>query len=486
MNIIDQLIGVINPTSQLKRMVARRAVERLSKRGYDGAQTGRRTGGWTAGSTSADAEIAPNVAKLRNRCRDLVRNDPFASKTIRILVSNVIGSGIHPDLENQNTSNLWDDWALEPSACDADGCLDFYGIQQLVARTLFESGECLIRFRHTQVKRQGAVPLQLQVLEPDYLDSVKFEKLKNGGYIQYGIEYDANGGRVAYWMFKEHPGGHTPMALGMESVRVPAEDVIHVYRKLRPGQARGVPILTPSMMKANDLSEYEEATLVRKAAEACITAVVQTDDGDAAVGTVSTEQDGRRVEELSPGTVEYLGTGESITFNNPPASTGDKEFVNNSRHAIAAGWGVTYEQMTGDLSEVNYSSIRAGMLDFRREVEQTQDLVIIPMFCRIVIRMWARKAELIGKRIIMAERVRWTKPRFDWVDPSEDIKSETDELVTGRKSFSRAARERGITPEQLLDEIANDRKMFEKKGVPYPYDIILEKQKSDDKSTTVS
>lgn len=276
------------------------------------------------------------------------------------------------------------------------------------------------------------------------------------------------------------------MALGMESVRVPAEDVIHVYRKLRPGQARGVPILTPSMMKANDLSEYEEATLVRKAAEACITAVVQTDDGDAAVGTVSTEQDGRRVEELSPGTVEYLGTGESITFNNPPASTGDKEFVNNSRHAIAAGWGVTYEQMTGDLSEVNYSSIRAGMLDFRREVEQTQDLVIIPMFCRIVIRMWARKAELIGKRIIMAERVRWTKPRFDWVDPSEDIKSETDELVTGRKSFSRAARERGITPEQLLDEIANDRKMFEKKGVPYPYDIILEKQKSDDKSTTVS
>ncbi|WP_299082817.1 phage portal protein [uncultured Paraglaciecola sp.] len=479
MNLIDEVVGVFDPVAKLNRLRARKALDIIHKRSYDGARSGRRTNGWVAGSTSANSELAPSLTSLRNRSRDLVRNNPYASKVIRVLTSNVVGTGIMPNIEDKKTAELWEMWALEVDQCDADGCFDFLGLQSLIARTIFESGECIVRLRHRRPSDNLVVPLQLQVLEPDYLDSNKFEKLKNGGYIQYGIEYNALGKRVAYWLFKEHPGENSPLAKGIKSFRVVADDVIHIYEKNRPGQSRGVPILSSCMMTANDLDEYEEATLVRKAAEACITAVVNTDDSGSSIAPSSTDAEGRRIEELSPGMVEYLGTNESITFNNPPASVGYSEYVSNRLHSIAAGAGVTYEQMTGDLSKVNYSSIRAGMLDFRREVEQFQWLVFVPMLCRKVIRAWGKKAELTGGRIKLPARVEWTTPRFDWVDPLKDVKSETEELISSRKTFSQSARERGFNPNSLLEELAKDREMFKKKGIPYPYDTPVDPDKKD-------
>lgn len=467
MAIVDDIVGFFDPAAKLNRLRARRALEIMAKRGYDGAKSGRRTSGWVAPSTSANTEIAPNLSKLRDRSRDLVRNNPYAAKAMRVLVSNTIGTGIMPSMTNRPAIKLWDQWV---EVADSEGILDFYGIQRLVARTIFESGECLIRFRHRKPEDGLVVPLQLQVLEPDYLDSIKFENLENGGYIQYGIEYDAIGRRVAYWLYSQHPGEISPKLQGLKSHRVPASDIIHIFEKTRPGQSRGVPILCPVMIVTNDLDEYEEATLVRKAAEACITAVVTTDDEGSMLGPVTTEPGSRRrIEELSPGMVEYLNTGEEISFNNPPPSIGYSDYVNTRLHAIAAGIGITYEQMTGDLSQVNYSSIRTGTLDFRREIEQFQWLTFIPLFCRRVKQVWLQSALLTGKIRSTKVEVDWTTPRFDWVDPLKDVRSETEELNTSRKSFSEAARERGYTPEKLIEEQVKDREMFRKAGIPYPF-----------------
>ena len=470
MNPIDEVVGFFNPLAKLKRVYARKTLDRVLKRSYDGAKSGRRTSGWVTGSTSADSEIIPSISKLRDRSRDLVRNNPYASKAMRVLTSNIVGMGIVPSITDKKTSELWESWALDPAQCDTDGCLDFFGLQRLVSRTLSESGECLVKINHIGKNSDLVVPLQLQVLEPDYLDSNKTEKLKNG-YIQYGIEYDSKGKRVAFWLFKQHPGNSASiLSNSLESFRVVAEDILHIYEKLRPGQSRGVPIFASCMLATNDLDEYEEATLVRKATEACIAAVVTTDDDDRGLGITTTEADtGRKIEELSPGMVEYLSQGEAITFNNPPASTGYSEYINTRLHAISAGAGVTYEQMTGDLSQVNYSSIRAGKLDFRREVEQLQWLVFIPMLCRPVMKKWATAAELVNKRVKLPSRVEWTTPRSDLVDPSKDIKAETAELETGRRTFSEAARARGYNPQNLVDEIVRDRAMFKAAKIPYPY-----------------
>ncbi len=462
MTILDDVIGYFNPASKLSRLRARRAIS-IMQRGYDGAKTGRRSGGWVTPSTSANAEIGPSLTKLRDRSRDLVRNNPYAAKALRVLVSNSVGVGINPSIKNKKILSLWNQWIKE---CDADGQIGFYGLQRLVARTIYESGECLIRKRIRKKEDGLIVPLQFQVLEPDYLDSSKNETLRNGGYIQNGIEYDAIGRRAAYWLYKQHPGEAAPLLNGLTSSRIDAEDIIHVYEKHRPGQSRGVPIFAPAMMTQNDLDEYEEATLVRKAAEACIAAFVQSDDENAALG-VSSAEDNRRIEELAPGMVEYLSSGESVTFNNPPASTGYAEYVNTRLHAIAAGIGITYEQMTGDLSQVNYSSIRAGTLDFRREVEQFQWLTFIPMFCERVMSSWLNVAALTHN-IKTDIEVEWTTPKWDWVDPVKDVEGERLELELGLKSYSEAARQRGYSPELLIDEIKKDKEMLDSAGIAYP------------------
>lgn len=481
MTTLDKIIGYISPSTQLKRARSKAALQ-LVERSYDGAKTGRRTSGWTTGGTSANAEIAPAITLLRNRSRDLVRNNPYAAKAINSLVSNAIGTGITPSLPDGQ--ELWNKWVTE---CDADGQLDLYGLQMLAARTVRESGECLVRLRYRNDSDGLSVPLQLQVLEPDYLDSTKYEALPNGGYIQYGIEFDAIGRRAAYWLHKQHPGDQSPLLNGLVSTRVPAKDVLHIYEKTRPGQTRGVPVLAPSMLKMRDLDDYEEAELVRKGIEACFAAFVTTDSDALAVGEQSTESTtNRRIENLSAGMIQYLKPGEAVSFGAPGAVQGYNEYIRTQLHAIAAGAGITYEQLTGDLSQVNYSSIRAGTLEFRRMVEQWQWLTFIPMFCQPLMRAWLGSAVAAGKIKNLDQAVNWTTTRFDWVDPVKDVTGELMEIASGLKPWSEAVRGRGYDPKLNIAEIAKDQQAFIEAGIKIQLDTLIalgkeaEKQNSQD------
>jgi lambda family phage portal protein len=476
---LDKVIGYISPSAGLQRARARAALS-LVERSYDGAKTGRRTSGWTTGGTSANSEIAPALTLLRNRSRDLVRNNPYAAKAINSLVSNAIGTGITPTLSDGQ--DLWKKWATE---CDADGQLDLYGLQMLAARTIRESGECLVRLRYRLPSDGLSVPLQLQVLEPDYLDNLKYENLPNGGWIQHGIEYDAIGRRAAYWLYKQHPGELAPNLNGLLSYRVPATDVLHIYEKTRPGQSRGVPVLAPSMLKMRDLDDYEEAELVRKGIEACFAAFVSTDNDNLTMGDASTEtgSPSRRLENLSAGMIQYLKPGETVQFGAPTGVQGYNEYIRTQLHAIAAGCGITYEQLTGDLSQVNYSSIRAGTLEFRRMVEQWQWLTFIPMFCQPIMKAWLDSAVLAGKLKKADVEINWTTTRFDWVDPVRDVTGELMEIAAGLKPWSEAVRGRGYDPKSNIAEIAADQEAFAKAGIKIQLDTLLALGLGADKAT---
>lgn len=446
--------------------------DKLSKRSYDGAKTGRRTSGWVSAGNSANSEIAPALNLLRNRSRELVRNNPYCAKAMRVLCTNYIGTGITANIKDDKAAKLFKTWTKE---CDADGHYDFYGLQRLIARAEPESGECLIRFRYRKESDGLSVPLQLQILEPDYLDSHKFEDLPNGGWIQHGIEYNAIGQRVAYWLYQQHPGEISPKLQGLQSFRIPSEDIIHFYDKTRPGQSRGVPVLAPSMLTANDLDDYLEATLVRKGAEACIAAFVKTDDENRTIGIDSNDANNNRIEELSPVMVQYLNPGEEITFSNPSASAGDVGYTNDRLHAIAVGAGITYEQLTGDLSQVNYSSIRAGTLDFRREVEQWQWINFIPIVCERILSKFLDVAVLSGKLRSSDIETEWTTPRFDWVDPVKDVQGEGMEIALRLKTWSESVRGRGYDPDKIFAELVAEKKRFDDAGIPYPADNVKTK-----------
>ncbi|MHB1098257.1 MAG: phage portal protein [Burkholderiales bacterium] len=473
MNPIDRIAAFISPGWGYARMQSRARLA-LAARAFDAARKTARTSGWVAGSTSANGEIGPASATLRNRSRDLGRNNPYAAKTFATLVSSGIGTGIMAKLEEGQ--QWWDAWIEE---CDADGANDFYGLQALALRTMHESGECLVRLRYRRPSDDLAVPLQLQVLEPDYLDAMKSETLKNGGWIAGGIEYDAIGRRSAYWLFRTHPGDTTVPMRTMNSHRVPAADVIHLYEKTRPGQSRGVPVLAPSMMKMRTLDDYEEAELIRKAIEACYAAFVTTDEPPVMQADRTVADDGKRRQSVEAGMIEYLKPGESVSFGAPSPVQGYAEYLNVQLHAIAAGIGVTCEQMTGDLSRVNYSSIRAGTIEFRRGIEQRIWLTFIPVFCKPVMKAWKNAAFLSGRVDRTDFRVEWTAPRFEYVDPVKDAQGDQMEVAAGMKTWSELVRERGYDPEATLRELQAEQRKFAELGIRIKIqDLIFGRQEA--------
>jgi len=238
----DRAIASVAPRAAARRVLARQAFETLM-RGYDGAARGRRTEGWRAPGSSADTEIGIAGALLRDRMRDLVRNNPHAAKAVAVLVNNIIGAGIMPRAASGNEALDRKVDALferRTADCDADGQLDFYGLQTLICREMVEAGEVLVRRRLRRAADGLAVPLQLQVLEADFLDASRTGAVGAARIVQ-GIEFDPVGKRRAYWLLSEHPGdAHGALRGGFNSHPVPASDIAHVYEKQRT-QARGVP-----------------------------------------------------------------------------------------------------------------------------------------------------------------------------------------------------------------------------------------------------
>lgn len=466
-NVLDKLIFYFSPGWGMKRAQTRAALSMV--RSYDGAKLGRRGAGWVTGGQSANAEIGPGLAALRNRSRDLIRNNPYAARAISAWVANVIGTGVMPKLSAGQ--ELFDRWAME---CDADGRHDFYGLQALVARTMFEAGECLIRLRWRRPEDRLTVPLQLQVLEPDFIDSLRTEALPGGGWIEGGIEFNAIGQRVAYWLYDQHPGAQIPIARTLNSRRVPAADILHVFECQRPGQSRGVPRLAPVMMTLRDLSDYQEAELLRKGIEACYAAFVETDDpGNLPAGLEQSASSGRTDESIAAGMIKYLRPGEKITFGSPAATQGYGETVRMYERLIATGIGVTYEAMTGDLSQVNYSSIRAGKLEFRRAAEQYQWQTFIPQFCDAVATAFKRAAIMSGQSRVGQATVDWTPPKWEWTDPVKEVSGVIMELASGLTSWEEEARKRGWTSDALLQQIAANQHAFAQAGITVQWDKLI-------------
>jgi lambda family phage portal protein len=454
MNWLDRTIGALAPAVGLRRLRQRQALQ-LMQRSYEGAKAGRRTDGWVTAGTGANAEIGPASSRLRARSRDLVRNNPYAAKAVNALVSNLVGTGIVPRARAKRSAiakaadQLWLQFA---ASCDAEGLTDFGGLQALIVRSLVESGEVLVRFRERRMEDGLAVPLQLQLLEPDHLDSAKTEELSNGGYILQGIEFDALGRRRAYWLFPSHPGENRGRSL--VSRPVPARQVLHLFERLRPGQGRGVSWFAPVILKLRDLDDYDDAELMRKKIEACFAAFVTGAQDEETLGKPSTGMSGDRVESFEPGMIEYLEPGKDVKFASPSANSDYADYMRMQLHAVAAGVGLTYELLTGDLSQVNYSSIRAGLIEFRRRMEALQWQLIVPGLCQPV---WSRFVELAQAAGQLPEgeiTSEWTAPRFEAVDPLKDIQADVLAVRAGVMTLKEAIARQGYDPAQVLAEIA--------------------------------
>lgn len=464
---LDRVLLAVSPSWALSRIRSRAAAKALARH-YEAAQLGRRTENWPRRGTDADGAAQAALSPLRNVSRDLVRNNGWARNALRTINRNVVGYGITPKLTGlpEEFLSAWAQWSGSME-CDSYGRHTFAGLQKLVTKTVVQSGEALVRRRFRRPEDGLAIPLQLQVLEPDHLDTSRTLMAgQQGGEVVEGIEFDAIGRRVAYWLFDRHPGsvvGATPV-----SRRIAAGEILHVYDAERPGQNRGVPWFAAAIVKAREFDEYEDATVVRHKIAALFAAFVTDPNGDpsaAALGEQKAATDGTLVETLEPGIVKYLLPGQTVEFGSPPVPA-DGGFTERSLRGIAAALGVTYEDLSGDYSQVNFSSARMSRIAHWGNVYDWQWQMLIPQFCDPAWR-WAVDAAAIAGLVKEPEMgsVTWTPQPMPLTEPDREAMANVRMIRSGQKTLSEVIREQGKDPDEHLEEYAEDLKKLDELGI---------------------
>ncbi|WKB54372.1 phage portal protein [Eleftheria terrae] len=454
---------------------------------YDGVGGGRRAVAWQVGNPGAVAALAFTQNELRAKSRDLVRRNAWAAAGTEAFVAAAIGTGIKPQSlvldipQREMIQALWRDWCED---ADAGGLTDFYGLQSLACRAMLEGGEALVRLRYRRPEDRLPVALQIQVLEPEHLPATMNLELLSGNVVRAGMEFDRLGRRVAYHLYRSHPndGALAPMSGvgGMETVRIPASEVIHLFRPLRPGQIRGEPWLARALVKLHELDQYDDAELVRKKTAAMFAGfITRGAPEDNLMGEGGPDAHGAALAGLEPGTLQFLEPGEDIRFS-APADVGSSyaDFMRQQFRAVAAAMGITYEMLTGDLTQVNYSSIRAGLLEFRRRCEALQHGVIVHQLCRPIWRAWMAQAVLEGalelpgytRRRRQYQAVKWIPQGWQWVDPKKEFDAMNTAIRSGLLSRSEAISASGYDAEDVDREIAADNERADALGLVFDSD----------------
>lgn len=463
---LDRLIRHVAPVWGAKRSAARRAIATLDRAStrYAGKPSD-----WDRNTGNPD-DARPGRFVDRKRVLDLVAMDPFARKALATLVNNTVGWGITgaPKKAPATFRKLWLDWI---KVCDWYGRLNFYGLQELATRTMYRDGEVFIAMHTISLQEAaGTVPLRLQLLDGGMLATSITSY--QGNEVVDGIEYDARHRVAAYHFYEGRIGQRWA---SYRTVRIPAADVIHLFVQEEVGQRRGVSVFNSVVKRLGDIDEAVEAELVRKNIEACFAAFITqgVDDNGVVLGALQGDAEaspvGLQSEGLTPGMISRLGPGESVKFGDPKASGGLNDILRLGLLSSAAGTGITYEHF-GDLSHVNFSSYKAGNLEFQRSVGRVQYNTIIPIALDPIASRFQTEAFLAGMMPNRTYEFNWSPPPFESIDRKGDAEADILEMAAGLDSRPAKVIARGHDPDQLRDEIDTDRKANAKAGLLFAGD----------------
>jgi lambda family phage portal protein len=458
-NILDRFIGYVSPGRAAARARARNAI-----RIYEGADRGRRGGSWVSSGTSANTELQGALTTLRDRSRDLTRNVPWASRMLDIMCSHAVGNGIVPvsntgsDKIDNQVNALWQEWIEE---ADITGRLTFYALQDLAVRAMVEGGESVIRFIDRELRDVESVPLKLQLLEGDLIDESRegiFTEDRKGSKAP-GVERNRLGVGLGkfdewrgLWLWPRHPGEQNFITSQGDfwSEFISRDELAHMFRHERPGQVRGVPWFAPILSTARDLSDILDAANVKARVEACFAGFITNSDESMPLlddnGAISSMPNAM-VTSLEPGMLKELRSGQDIKFAAPTSTSQLETILINNLQAMAAGVGCTYDQATGDLRQANYSSLRAGKIEFWRLIGKLQQHVIIPQLCKPVWQRFINRAVLSGRLKARpgGYPVRWVVPAKEMIDPKKDFDA--------TKNLVRAG---AMTPQEFIASFGGD------------------------------
>ena len=459
------------------------------RRMYGGAKFSRLTADWVTGNTSADSEIYGSAQKLRDRARQLCRDNDYAKQALRAIEVNVVGQGIPFQSQvrmqrggrldtrlNDQIEEAWREWT-QANNCHVAGKLSFHEIERLAIRSVAESGEVFIRIVRQQFGN-SKVPMGLEVLEADQLDDGLNGRSQQGNEIRMGVEMDEWGRPVAYHFLAYHPGDYqfsNQQISTQRHKRVPAADVIHLYKTERPGQTRGVSFFASAIERLHHLAGYEQAEVVRARASSALMGFITSPEGELIGEEVF---DGDRVSGFEPGVFKYLAPGESVTVPQLDAPDGQFEpFMRAMLRGVAAGIGCSYETISRDFSQTNFSSSRLSLLEDRDQWRILQRWMI-ESFNQRILDAWLDMAVLSGALSLpqyeqQPERyrhVRWMPRGWSWVDPQKEVQAYKDAVRSGFKTLADVVAEQGGDMEELFEARKRETELAVEMGLVFDSD----------------
>jgi lambda family phage portal protein len=407
-----------------------------------------------SGNSSADAELAGSLPQLRARSRQMVRDSSYAKRAKWIVANNVIGTGVGLQAQvvstrgglrtdiNAAIEEAWRDWCAAAN-CHTGGKIHFSDLERALMGQVFEAGEVFVRLHFSRFG-DSEVPLALELVEPERLPAeIATPGPDNSrAEIRQGIEVDRFGRPIAYWIRERHP---SDIRLRGDTVdryeRVPADQVMHLYVIDRWPQTRGEPWMSTSVRKLDDMNEVSGSEVAAARASSYTFATIETPDAQPLVDDEEGEAE-QPVMSIEPLTVQELKPGEKLNFHSPnrPNSQLDP-FMRMMLREVAAGCGVSYESLSRDYSQSNYSSSRLALLDDRDLYKVIQQWWI-RSFRLPLHKLWLRQAVLAGAvEGLRVEEYALSRKKFEavlfkprgwsWIDPTREVKAYKEAIKAG-------------------------------------------------------
>lgn len=475
--------GLISATEAVRAVDSDRVPRQpRGARIYQAALQDRLTASWTISPRSVDEWLRTNLRPLRARSREQYANNDYARRFIGMVKANVIGpAGIgmqarvvsrrgNPDNNaNDGIEAAWRDWGRREN-CDHRRRLSWREMQRVFVATVAMDGEFIAqKMRGPRHNRYGYA---LQLIDPELLP-VEYNRPESN--IHMGIEYDADDRPVAYHFTTTARDGSYQWA-GRTYRRVEAKDIIHEYVQEYVGQRRGIPWMATALMRLNMLGGFEEAAIVAARAGASKMGFFVSPDGEPPTGD-DKDGAGNMITEASPGHFDTVPAGYDFRTYDPAYPSGEfGDFVKACLRGIAAGLEVSYHGLSNDLEGVNFSSIRAGVLE-EREVWKGLQEWVIDVFARPVFEGWlnmglmrnvittATGARLPYEQIEKYEAVSWQPRRWAWVDPLKDMQASKEAIAANLRSRSDVIRDMGRDPEEVWREMQRETEMMQQFGL---------------------
>ena len=446
----------------------------MAQRNYTAADKHARYGDFSDSRGSADYELANDLAKVRGKTRHLARNSGTIRRYLQLMRDNIVGeNGFALQSPNTRVETAWKTWCGHPTV---DGKMTMIDLCNQMVASWCRDGEFIVEF-----VRNAEYPdmLALNPLEADMLDeTLNTINPATRNQIKMGVEIDEYGCPVAYHLLTRHPGD---ISWGMPQQRsrhrrVPANRILHVFDRLRPGQTRGEPPAASVINSIKMLDGYREAETMNRRIAAAMMGFFSREmpkaEGITALADEKDEDEEEFVMGLEPGTLKQLPDGMRFDKFDPGGSQTDySQFESQVKKDIAMGLGISSFALGMETAAVSYSTGRS-VIQEDRDFYKVMQGFFIRMGLMPIFRVWARMHVLTENSSIAPTRLdatietaKFRGRGWVWIDPAKDIKANAQALESLQMSYSQIAAQRGMDVTDLFSEIQRDRELMEQFGL---------------------